>query len=832
MKADDFSRKIENAKKKAENLRQQTAMNVEYREEIALEATQTLLNTLEELHVVEEELRQSNEELITARNSLELEKYRYEELFEFAPDGYLVTDPLGIILAANEMARLFLGVAQEHMLGKPLGVFVHQDDSQVFRQRLNEFTEHDYLTDWELTLIPLAGDSFPASLTVATSRSKDGKLTSLRWLLRDISDRKMAEDVLNQNQKNLKLSQEFAHVGNWVFDIVKNELTCSDEVYRILGLEPHSIGPNFEDFVKFVHPADWEMLEEFFIRALGNQQPKEIEHRLVDANGELHYVYEKAINFVDEHGDTIRVVGVVQDITKIKLVERDFRENQERLDLAIRGSKGGLWVYEIDPENPTSLPDTVELSAQLKMFIGYEDDEFPNSLRAWEKQIHPNDLKKVRESSQNCLNGLCKFHEVDYRIRHKDGSTRWISSRGNLQVDDKNQQRFFSGIDWDITARREVEEVLRVEEARYRALFEQTNDAVFIMDLEGRHIAANPQAVALLGYSIDELKELSYQDTSPELAQSEEIMPRLLSGENIPIYERVFRRKNGSLVSTDINVRLIKDPEGQPLYLLSNVRDITKRKHAETELAKNHSHLEEIVKERATELEQSNQEFLAEISQHRKTAQMLSNRISELDIIYDITTAMLSKLSTDSLLKYIIDQAAFLLDALSCSIFLLDEETDDLVCQAAGENIIGLRIPRDQGIGGRALLQGVTQVVDDATKDPDHFVSKDAPGGQVPHSLLVTPLLIDAMPIGVLMVIKNAGSRFHQHDIEIIEMLASQAAIAINNANLFEQAQKEIDERILVETELQKHRDQLEETIQERTEELLDVNQKLRLVVG
>ncbi|MBC8504670.1 MAG: PAS domain-containing protein [Anaerolineales bacterium] len=206
MEADEFSRKIENAKQQAESLQHHVEMGAEYRGQISPETTQALVDTLEELHVSQEELRLSNAELIEARLALESEKLRYYELFVFAPDGYLVTDALGLIKEANLMACAMLGVENSDQFnGKPLSLYIHEDDKRAFRRGLNTLKNQDLLTNWQITLAPSKkSDPFPVLLTVTTNRDAEGQLVGLRWLLRDISLRVNAEQALKESHSELE----------------------------------------------------------------------------------------------------------------------------------------------------------------------------------------------------------------------------------------------------------------------------------------------------------------------------------------------------------------------------------------------------------------------------------------------------------------------------------------------------------------------------------------------------------------------------------------------------------------------------------------------------
>jgi len=112
-----------------------------------------------------------------------------------------------------------------------------------------------------------------------------------------------------------------------------------------------------------------------------------------------------------------------------------LNESEETLELAISGSNGGLWYLSFDPERPDIIPDEIYISPALKRFIGYEDHEFPNSVKAWKERIIPEDLILVNKSAQEHLEGKRDIHKVEYRIYHKDGSIRWIHSRGKILRD-------------------------------------------------------------------------------------------------------------------------------------------------------------------------------------------------------------------------------------------------------------------------------------------------------------------------------------------------------------------------------------------------------------
>lgn len=135
---------------------------------------------------------------------------------------------------------------------------------------------------------------------------------------------------------------------------------------------------------------------------------------------------------------------------------------------------------------------------------------------------------------------------------------------------------------------KQLEQKLRRCETRKRALFDQTNDAIFLFDLAGTHFEVNERAASMLGYTVDELLSLSFRDIvhESELDQSKENFKATLGGKQFPVFQRVFKKKDGTPISVEINEFLIRDSKGAPLYIQSIVRDISERTKLEKNLRK------------------------------------------------------------------------------------------------------------------------------------------------------------------------------------------------------------------------------------------------------
>jgi PAS domain S-box-containing protein len=160
------------------------------------ETVEDLKVALEELRVAEEELRQQNEELSATYLELDLERQRYEELFEFAPDAYLVTDASGIVRQANRPASDLLRVSPAFLGGKALAAYIASEDRPRFRSLLSKLGPGAESHTAVFKLQPRNGGQLDAELTYSVSRTRQGEQRTVRWLVRDVTQRaQMARQI-------------------------------------------------------------------------------------------------------------------------------------------------------------------------------------------------------------------------------------------------------------------------------------------------------------------------------------------------------------------------------------------------------------------------------------------------------------------------------------------------------------------------------------------------------------------------------------------------------------------------------------------------------------
>ncbi|MBK7450733.1 MAG: PAS domain S-box protein [Anaerolineales bacterium] len=211
------------------------------------------------------------------------------------------------------------------------------------------------------------------------------------------------------------------------------------------------------------------------------------------------------------------------------------------------------------------------------------------------------------------------IRDVDVDMIRKDGSLIpvLISATG-VYDEDGNFVMTRSAV-FDNTGRKAIEQAMRQSEETYRALFENSNDGIFMLSPEREELRANQRALDMVGYTPEEYEELGRRSNNPltadedERADADQRFAAVLRGERVPLYERVFRTKDGHKINVEVNLSPVRDSSGKIIMVQSVVRDITERKKAEDELRRNRDELS-LANQSLEKAARLKDEFLASMS--------------------------------------------------------------------------------------------------------------------------------------------------------------------------------------------------------------------------
>ena len=180
--------------------------------------------------------------------------------------------------------------------------------------------------------------------------------------------RRMTEE-LKRSREMLVEAQRVAHVGNWNWNMQADELTWSDEIYRIFGLSPREFGATYEAFLDLVHPEDIDLVQRSVDGALNRKKPFSIDHRIVLSSGEVRFVHEEVEVIANAKGQPVRLLGTVHDITDRKKAEERIKSSEERFRLVFEHAPDGYILTDL---NGT----TVDVNRSFVEMLGFEKDEW------------------------------------------------------------------------------------------------------------------------------------------------------------------------------------------------------------------------------------------------------------------------------------------------------------------------------------------------------------------------------------------------------------------------------------------------------------------------
>src|SRR6266513_4757645 len=258
-----------------------------------------------------------------------------------------------------------------------------------------------------------------------------------------------------------------------------------------------------------------------------------------------------------------------------------LRTSEARLESAVRGTGIGLWEATAGGE----FRWFDKWCERFGVDPGVGDDGFAR----WRERIHPEDVGRCVATDEVFRRGSADHYAVEYRIRTRNGEWRWVHERGKVAARASDgTPRLLVGVCIDIDAQKQtMETALRESEERFRGAFEFAAIGMALVAPDGRWMRVNRALCGILGYPAEELLATTFQAiTHPDdLDADMEHTRQMLVGSRTHYHmEKRYLHKGGHFVWVLLSVSLVRDDAGQPMYFVSQIQDISARKHAESQL--------------------------------------------------------------------------------------------------------------------------------------------------------------------------------------------------------------------------------------------------------
>lgn len=723
-----------------------------------------------------------------------------------AIDGILILNEQQQIVSFNPAAEKIFLCSAADAFGKSIDFFIPETFRNAHREQVRMFAETNVaqrksgLT--KVVGLRTNGQVFPLELTISQFVNGDQKFFAA--ILRDDSAREQTEKALRESEVRYRTLAEAANDMIWIVN-ANGEIEYVN-IYAAgqLGKTPQElIGKMYQDlFPARVARREWKNLE----KVMQNGEPAYVEWFNVSF-GQATWLGTSLAPLRNDSGEIYAVLGVGRDITARKEAEQALQRHDAILDAVSSAAQYFLQTGNLE-DNIHEVLAHLGRSALVSRVYIYENHQtesgviLANQRFEWvapgiKSQLENPDLKNIPISEMGggrWMHTLSQGHALHGYVDGLDESGRMlVAPQGILSVivvpifsgtafwgfigfDESKTRREWSGMEIQAlkTAagilgaalqRERAEAILRASEAEYRSLFEQALEGIYRTSANGHVLAANPTLIKMLGFnsredllSLDFTKYLYARPENRNVVRQDQVEVDELR--NIELY---LERNDGQLIIVLNNSRRVRDANGDVIYYEGTMVDITERKQA----------VEEI-----------------------------NRRVNELEALYESGLALGQTLDPQTIGKKVIDVLAERLNWDHAAVRMRQDGGDavELVAFSGGQVYIPDQERNEaqarakithisQGLVGWVLQNG--QALRISNLEEDERYVRTFPGMA---SGLYVPLKVDGFTIGCISVESPEPEAFSESDERLVSTLSTQAAIAIENARLFKQTQRRLEQ--------------------------------------
>jgi len=501
------------------------------------------------------------EQAETARREAE---QKYRDIFDNAREGIFQTTPDGQYLDSNPALARMLGFDSPEEL-----ICSRRDitrDTYVDPERRNEFRrlleDHGAVREFEHQVFRKDGSKIWISVNARAVRDERGRVVYYEGTAQDINERKLAQEELRESEGRYRDLVENSREFICTHDLTGKILSANRAAIQLLGYDPHEfIGQgNIRDILV---PEVRHQFEEYMARVRKDGATRGI--MLVQTRSGERRVWEY-YNSLRTEGVAVPVVrGVARDITEQRRAEESLQLFRNLID------QSNDAIEVIDP-NTLRFIDCNESAYRS---LGYSREEFL-SLTIFDIDPSIDPAAIARQEMEMKESGFATLESLHLR---KDGTTFPVEVNVKLV---RLERDYRLAVVRDISGRKRAEKALRESEERYRELFENAKDAIYIHDLSGRYVSMNDAAEKLSGYPRDEIigKHFSNFVSPKDLKQVRRNLCKKLDIEVETAYEIELVTKDRRRVPVEVVSRLIYE-NGKPIGVQGTARDISDRKRAQ-----------------------------------------------------------------------------------------------------------------------------------------------------------------------------------------------------------------------------------------------------------
>ncbi len=532
--------------------------------------------------------------------SLRDSERRYRELVENSPDMVYQLDARLRFSYLSAGILSLQGYDRQELMGRPIHRVLTEASAEVAHRYFSErmaLERGGIKTDvrsYELNCIRKDGRIVPVEVRSRPVRDRNGVIIGLVGVARDIADRRRAEEVLRENRAHLALAQRVGRIGSLQIDLATGREFWSEEMYRLVGLDPFVTNLSVPKLLSLTHPDDRERLRDLNQLARKGIESEPIELRVILPDGRVRWLLRTPMMLRDEAGTARTHFVTYQDISERKLLEAALHVQTVELQAVREHLERAQAVGHVGSADVDLATLTQHWSDEYYRLIGLAPQCVPPSSELFRSKVLPEDL--------NILPPISSFPTrsepigpLEFRVRHDSGEVRWMSSEAAVAFDADGKATRATLTMRDITQDKLAEEALRAHAEELRRSRERLLESQKIahlgsweLDLTSGKLEWSDEVYCIVGVepsSFPATFEAFLQIVHPEDRDHLDKTYRaaVAGGVAHDLVHRVVRLSDGETRWCHEHCKYERDAHGRPIHLIGTVQDITDRKRAEEE---------------------------------------------------------------------------------------------------------------------------------------------------------------------------------------------------------------------------------------------------------
>lgn len=539
--------------------------------------------------------------MVSIEQAFQDSEAKWQSITESSADHIMLLDTNATILYINHTVP---GLTVDEVLGRSAYEFVKPEQVPTVKQSYQQVIRTGQPTTMEL------GYEIDNNVIYLENRIgpvlRNGTVVALTVASRDVTGWRRALAELEKSQEHLRYALLAGTTGTWEWDLVTNNVTWSEAVESLFGLEPGAFEGTYEAYRKLLHPDDVEKVSKVVEQTFKHDVPLYVEHRCIFPDGSVHWLCGRGKMYRDDAGKPQRMIGTITDITQRRRAQETLRQSEFLLSKSQEIAHIGSYSWDV-PSNKYAWSD------EMYRIFGLSRETFDGSPESViENAVHPDDREKLYQGQVKILQDK-KPQPMEFRIVRPDGSIRYVNGNGYLNFDKNGDVTGMIGTVQDITDnvmvqqelekhRQHLEDLVaeRTEEIREQALIlEQIHDSVVATDLDGMVTSWNRGAERMFGYTADEAVGRHISFIYPEDDRQmivENIITSLKENHQHETEVRVCH-KSGGIFYVLLSLSMRQNICGEVIGMIGYSIDITARKSAEQEVLRHKRALEAANKE-------------------------------------------------------------------------------------------------------------------------------------------------------------------------------------------------------------------------------------------